>query len=226
MKNRFITLVFLTIATVAYSGCKEDSPVTPPTNTTLKTNTVFDMEAPIQDGWLYYSFDTESMVPATEASTDRWDIKFRAIDFDPTKPDTDKSKYASLIDIFLRKGFFFLNSGNVNPNGKTVGVIIDSAFTQVTTAPDDTKFKEEDSTYFANPSKSIIPQSFLTYSGSPNHTVAQNASKTLVLKTKNGKYVKMQLLSIYKNHPATPTTQDDVGFYSLAFVKGDGKRLK
>jgi|GEM_PF-889776 hypothetical protein len=226
MKNRFLAVILLSVTTLPYWGCKDDSPINPPNTTTLKTATAFDMEAPLQDGWLYYSFDTEAIVPASQAKTDQWDIKFRAVDFDPTKPDTDRSKYASLIDIFLRKGFFFLNSGNVNPNGKTVGVIIDSAFTQVTTAPDETKFTVEDSTYFANPSKSIVSQSFLTYSGSPNHTVAQNASRTLILRTRSGTYVKMQLLSIYKNHPATPTTQDDVGYYSIAFVKGEGKRLK
>lgn len=218
------SLILLSIIPLLFWGCSEEETAAP-TTTNLSLIKVFDMEAPLTDGWLYYSFDKEAIIPASQATTDQWDIKFRAVDFDPTLPDSDKSKYASLIDIFLRKGFFFLNSGTVNPNGKTVGTIIDSAFTQISTAPDDSKLRTDDTTYFGNPSKSIIPSSFLSYIPS-NHTVSQNASKTLVVKTKSGTYVKVQILSMYKNHPATPSTKDDVGYYSIAFVKGDGKRLK
>lgn len=218
------SLILLSIIPLFFGGCSEEETAAP-TTTNLSLIKVFDMEAPLTDGWLYYSFDKEAIIPASQATSDQWDIKFRAVDFDPTIPDSVKSKYASLIDVFLRKGFFFLNSGTVNSNGKTVGTIIDSAFTQISTAPDDSKFQADDTTYFGNPSKSIIPASFLTYTAS-KHTVAQNASKTLVLKTKNGTYVKVQILSMYKNHPATPSTSDDVGYYSIAFVKGEGKRLK
>lgn len=223
-KNLLITALFCVFV---LWGCKDDdTETTKPTTNTIELKTVFDLEPSLYDGWLYYSFDTESIVPVSQANSDAWDIKFRAVDFDPGKPDNDKTKYSGLINIFLNQGFFFLNSGTVNPNGKTTGVVIDSTFTQLTTAPVDAQFRSDDTTYAGANPKSILTSQFMAYSGFPNHTVSQKGTKTLVLKTRSGRYVKMQLLSMYKNHPETPTTKDDVGFYSIAYVRGDGRKLK
>lgn len=223
--NKFLTSVsLLCMLSLGFNSCKDDESTTSPDNTkkTLEIKTVFDLEPNLEDEWLYYSFEGDSVVPPSKASTDQWDIKFRALDFDPAKPET----YKVLINTFIGKGFIFLNSGTVNPNGKTLGIVMDSTYTQLTTAPADASFKQDDTTYAGAAPKCIITNQFLAYSGAPNHTVAQKATNVLVLKTKNGVYVKMQLLSMYKGHPETPTTQDDVGFYSIAYTKGDGKRLK
>lgn len=224
--NKFLTSIsLLCLLSLGFNGCKDDeSSTTAPDNTnkTLTIKTVFDLEPNLADGWLYYSFDTESIIPASQAETDLWDIKFRALDFDPDKPET----YKVLINTYISKGFIFLNSGTVNVNGKTLGIVMDSSYTQLTTAPADANFKQDDTTYAGVTSKSIITNQFLVYSGAPNHAVSQKSSNVLVLKTKSGIYVKMQLLSMYKGHPETPTTKDDVGFYSIAYTKGNGRRLK
>lgn len=224
MSKYLTSLSFLCLFALVFNSCKDDESTTAPDNTnkTLEIKTVFDLEPNLADGWLYYSFEGDSIVPPSKAATDLWDIKFRALDFDPAKPET----YTVLINTFMSKGFIFLNSGTVNPTGKTLGIVMDSTYTQLTTAPADAFFRQDDTTYAGVASKCIITNQFLVYSGAPNHTVAQKGTNVLVLKTRNGVYVKMQLLSMYKGHPETPTTKDDVGFYSIAYTKGNGKRLK
>lgn len=57
-------------------------------------------------------------------------------------------------------------------------------------------------------------------------TVTLNPQRTLIIRTAKGKYVKLQLQSIYKDKPLVPKITDVVGYYSFQYVKSDTKSFK
>ncbi len=221
MKKIQYLLVMVAISTVGFiQGCTDDDTVTP---TVYVTSIKTDMKPDSTEKWLYYSFDTETTIAATDSSTDKWDIKFRFIPYDVTPAGIGK-----LISIFQKDGPIYLNSPIVgNPSGKTKGYIVDSAFVNVSYAGEDSKFISDDT---ANATRIISTNlsgnGYFIYSGPPNHTLGINPSKTLMIRTKGGKYVKMQLKSIYQGAPDVPTQASVFGYYSFQYVKSDTKTLK
>jgi hypothetical protein len=204
--------LFLAIFMSVLIGCNPDDTVnTPATITSIKDNMTPDST----DGWLYYSFDNDVTVPATQAGTDAWDIKFRFIPFDQTGAIFQK--------IFLADGAIFLNSPTAgNAAGKTKGYVADTSFMLVTAVGDDSKLRSDDTT---KGSQIITFNGFYTYNPTAR-TASPNPNKTLVVRTAKGKYVKMQLQSIYKGKPLVPAMTDPVGYYSFQYVKSDTKSFK
>ncbi|MBK9249585.1 MAG: HmuY family protein [Ignavibacteria bacterium] len=219
--------LLLAIAVSVVAGCNPDETNTTPVSiTSIKNNIrpdsavnppviisseVQDIVPDSTDVWLYYSFETDAVVPAALAGTDEWDIKFRYVPFDKTG--------ASFQKIFTTEGAIFLNSPDVgNAAGKTTGYIADTSFTLLSTG-DDTKFRSDDT---AKGKQIISFTPFYIYDGAA-HTASPNPSKTLVIRTSKGKYVKLQLQSIYKNHPAVPKITDEVGYYTFKYVKSTVK---
>ena len=204
--------LFLAVSMSVLIGCNPDDTVnTPVIITSIKDNMTPDST----DGWLYYSFDTDATVPATQAATDAWDIKFRFIPFDQTGAIFQK--------IFLAEGAIFLNSPTVgNAAGKTKGYVADTSFLVVSAVGDDSKLRSDDTT---KGNQIITFNGFYTYNPAAR-TASPNPNKTLIVRTAKGKYVKMQLQSIYKGKPLVPTMTDPVGYYSFQYVKSDTKSFK
>jgi hypothetical protein len=157
---------------------------------------------------LYYSFDADTTIAASQANTDAWDIRL---------PHLNPSSRA--VDILL-------NSGNMNPNGKTIGIVVDSTFDLLTTAPADEMLRREDTTS-ANRIVSIdlFGKGMFTYN-SAQRTIIPNPQKTLVLKTRTGNYVKVQVVNLYKDAVANPTMFTPLGYYRLRYVKNSTRQLK
>ncbi|MBS1536504.1 MAG: HmuY family protein [Bacteroidetes bacterium] len=221
MKKLQIFLVILVVTTSGFwGGCKGDDTVAPTVYvTSIKDNQLPDSTA----GWLYFSFDTETVIPATQANTDAWDIKFRFI-----ANDTTPAGINNFVKIFTSSGPIFLNSPNVgNPTGKTKGYVLDSTFATVSYAGEDSKFRSDDSTVSTRIISNQLggPNAFFIYDGA-SRTVSTNPSKTLMIQTKGGKYVKMQLSSLYQGKPVPPTSASVVGYYSFNYVKSNTKTLK
>jgi hypothetical protein len=121
----------------------------------------------------------------------------------------------------------FLNSGTVNPSGLTKGLIVDTTFDLLTTAPADSNFKIDDQSTSGRILSIALapPGNFFTYDGS-SRTINPVAQKTLVVKTRLGNYVKLQILSIYKDQPEKPTMFSEIGYYSFRYAKSITKKLK
>lgn len=62
------------------------------------------------------------------------------------------------------------------------------------------------------------------YAGAPSHLITPKNGTVIVIKTREGKYAKLQILSYYKNNPATPDgLVDTARFYTfLYFLQDDG----
>lgn len=157
---------------------------------------------------LYFSFDSDGLIAASRANTDEWDIRLPFINADSRSVDV------------------VLNSGTVNTNGKTVGVVVDSTFDLLTTAPADAQLRTDDTSSAKRViSTNLVGQGMFNYNGA-QHTIVPNPQKTLVLKTRSGNYVKVQFVNLYKDAATSPTVLTPLGYYRLRYVKNTTRTLK
>ena len=193
-------------------SCSDSSSNVPTTIDTVSTRIIKNIiPDTLQSKFIYYSLDGDSVVPPSKSATTEWDVKMAYL------YGGGKTKQ---IDIFL-------NSGTVNPSGLTKGLIVDTTFDLLTTAPADSNFKIDDQSNNGRILSIALapPGNFFTYDGS-SRTINPVAQKTLVIKTRLGNYVKLQILSIYKDQPEKPTMFSEIGYYSFRYAKSSTKKLK
>ncbi len=203
-----------------FASCKEENATAPPTDLThvLKAN----MLPKADDGWLYYSLDLDSVIPATQSNTDIWDVKFRYIPY-----DTTPKGIGNFVNVFLNTGPIFFNSGTVNTAGKTKAMIVDTTFDDMSMLPHESLFRTDDTASAERIIKTLqFPETIFTYSGPPNHACSFKPNKTIILRSRSNAYYKVQFLSIYKDAPEQPNTKTELGYYRFRYVKASGTRLK
>jgi hypothetical protein len=199
--------IWIVAALVATSSCKKDDDSTP---APLEAKTVNDINSnPADNGGfsMYFNLTTGATVPASDSSSTKWDIAF--------KTTTIK-----------------VNSGTSGP-GTAAAQIVSTGFDDLLEAPAD-GYKTDDASGFAIPTGSN--NGWYTYTGAaasgPQFAIFPIAGKTIVVKTADGKYAKIQILSYYKGNPNT-TTADfaDVtkrppgGYYTIRYmIQADGSR--
>jgi hypothetical protein len=202
-----LQVVTCSLIAFAASCCTQNS-VTNGTQGTLTPLIVSNLRPADSLSFVYFSFDRDSVLPASRAATDEWDIRLPFL-----------NEFSRTVDIFL-------NSGNVNPNGKTIGMVVDSTFDLLTTAPADSQMRSEDTTATKRiVSINLVGLGMFNYNGA-QHTIVPNPQKTLTLKTRLGNYVKVQFVNLYKDAVASPTVQTPLGYYRLRYVKNSTRTLK
>ncbi len=149
-------------------------------------------------GFVLLDFERGDTVSAALRQTAQWDLMLPAL--------TPRTRS---LDIFL-------NSGTVNPAGKTLGVVVNQPYDQVTQAPPDDQFRSDDTSATGRViSPSLTGEGLFVYDFQTH--VLSPLPKTLVLKTRSGKYVKVQFVSLYKDAPAQPNPYD-LGYWTLRFT--------
>ena len=216
MKSFFFSAI---IALTLVSCTDDDNVVNPGGGDTVTTKTILGkVPDTLISKFLYFSFEADSFIPPSQAATDAWDIRL------PYLYGGGKTRS---IDIVLNSGtinIIVLDSGGINLIGKTKGKIIDTTFDLLQSAPSDDQLIVDDT---AN-SKRIIPiaidgTGMFTYEPT-SRTINPAPQKTLVLKTKSGKYVKFQIISLYKGQQAT--MMSELGHYSFRYAKSNNRNLK
>jgi hypothetical protein len=189
------------------SCCNSSTPTTPDTGNSnvsfvgVTPLIVSELRPDSVTTFLYFSFDTETTIAPSRAGTDEWDIRLPYL--------TAQSRAVDIV----------LNSGTVNPNGKTRGIMLDSTFDLVTVAPPDTQLRTDDTTA-ANRIVSIdlFGKGMFNYNGA-QRTILPNPQKTLLLKTRTGTNVKVQFVNLYQGAAAMPTMFTPLGYYRLRYAK-------
>lgn len=65
----------------------------------------------------------------------------------------------------------------------------------------------------------FVLSGWYTYAGPPTHLISPTAGKIIVLRTRNGKYAKIEILSYYKDAPAEPDAfVDEERYYTFNYV--------
>lgn len=170
----------------------------------LEATTVADLNSVSTKNFTLFSFAEGAIVTNTDSATTKWDIGFRGTTI-------------------------ILNSGTSGP-GNAAGQTVSGIFEEILEAPAD-GYAVDGTT------KAIVGSGgWYTYTGDaptgPKHAILPNAGKILILKTADGKYVKMEILSYYQGNPNTTTaefadlaTRPASRYYTFRFIyQPDGTR--
>jgi hypothetical protein len=211
MKSLQSILSFTLLATVVLlTSCGKDDP-TPALQATIFSNLAADPATGYDPGtgapigytgkYKLFSFSTGDVVANTDSATSNWDIGFRG---------------TSII----------VNSGTSGPG--TAGAIVQTEiFDEIVTAPNaGYNVDNKNTPAYAIPTGS--GNGWYNYDGA-TMLVSPIAGRVIIIKTANGKFAKMEILSYYKDAPAAPNAMTDAArYFSLRYIfQPDGsKNLK
>ena len=194
-------------ASVFLSSCGEDDPkpelvATVISNLPADPATGFDPTTGQPLGttgkYKFFSFSAGNVVANTDSATNKWDLGFRGTTI-------------------------IVNSGVSGP-GSAAAQVYTGIFAELDTAPD--------AGYNVDGATRAIPTG--SGNGWYNATTTQPtiitpiAGRFIVLKTAEGKFAKMEILSYYKDAPATPAGTEPARYYTFRYIyQPDGsKNLK
>jgi len=148
----------------------------------------------ITNKYTLFSFKTGAIVANADSATTKWDIGFK-------------------------RTTIIVNGGTSGPG--TAGAIVQTGlFDDLKEAPAD-GYAVDNKNATGGASLYAIPtgsgKGWYTYDASAN-VIKPTAGKFLVIKTADGKYAKVEILSYYKGNKSTPTSSDVSGYYSFRYV--------
>jgi len=157
---------------------------------------------PIGTGkFTFYNFETKAIVANTDSATNKWDIGFRA---------------TSII----------FNSGVSGP-GNVEAQMVNAIFTELRQAPEAGYKKDATGNLVIPP---VSGQGWYNYTGptgNPVNVILPVPGRILVVKTNSGKYVKMEILSYYRDNPPVSTLRQESPSRFMTFrfaLQPDGSR--
>lgn len=197
------TIKFLAIALlfVGFISCNNDDDATPellPVN----SETISNLHAPQNGGqgqpvsgaFAKFNFATGE----TTTSDTEWDIAFRGtsiiVNGGTSLGTTDEPERTGNAAVYIANGSM-------------------SSITEVATE----HLMQDSSTSYAIATGS--GNGWYTYAGPPSHVINPTPGKILVIRTHDGKYAKVEILSYYKDAPANPDAfVDESRYFTFNFV--------
>lgn len=115
-------------------------------------------------------------------------------------------------DIGFRSTSIIVNSG-ISGMGQASAAVVDGIFSDIKTVPTTAVFAQDAATTLAIPTGS--GKGWYNYT---NNQIIPIAGKVILVKTADGKYAKMEILSYYKGAPSTIDANSVGRYYSFRFV--------
>mgnify|MGYP002712929144 CR=1 FL=1 len=188
-----IKLVTLLAIFIGFSSCSsnDDSP----TVLQVESETVSNLYAPQEGGQgqpisgAFTKFDFSTGTTTTSAT--EWDIAFRGT------------------DIIINGGTSSGATDEPERTGNGAAYLATGTFAGIATV--DTSLLEQDSV------NGYVLSNWYTYSGPPTHAIYPTAGKILVIRTRDGRYAKVEILSYYQDgEPNADYT--DYRYYTFNYV--------
>jgi len=192
MKTKFLKLSLLALVLFTAS-CSSDDDNNSDDNTipAVETKKVSNLDASTAE-FTKFSFSENKVV-----TNDNWDVAFSTT-------------------TILVNGGVKMTEAEPNRTGSGAASIVSGTFASVTLYPAASAFVQDAATVYAIPKGS--GKGWYNYDMN-THIVSPVAGKVFVVKTHDGKYAKFEILSYYKNAPATPDSAIDLsGFYTFNFA--------
>ncbi len=201
-----LSLVVLVGFVIAFTGCSEDDEPLPVVATTFSNlaadpGTGFNPSTGQPTGltrkFTLFSFKTGGIIANTDSATNKWDLGFNGTTI-------------------------IVNSATSGP-GTSQAQIVSGIFDELNTAPDAGYKSDNDPAPIAGaPNANLaIPtgsgQGWYTYDGAAMVN-RPTAGKVIVVKTSEGRYAKMEIISYYKDAPASPTSTNAARYYTFRYV--------
>jgi len=196
---RLLTLLTIFIGLSSCSNNNDD-----PLVLQVESDSVLNLYAP-QEGGIdqmgnpipisgpFTKFDFSS--GTTTTSETEWDVAFRGT------------------SIIINGGVSYGATDEPERNGDAAAYIATGTFADV--AAVNTSNLEQDSV------NGYVLADWYTYTGPPNHLILPTAGKVIVIRTRDGKYAKIEILSYYKDAPeeiSADAAANDSRYYTFDYV--------
>lgn len=188
------TLSTLVISTL-FSACKKDDDVVVQP---VKSETVKDLPA-----------DPTTSVGANGQPTSTGKYTF----FSFKNGIVASTDSASLKWDIAFKATTIITNGGTSGSGQGGAVVLNGIFNEITEVPTSATFAQDSKTAFAIPTGS--GNGWYSYA---NGIISPTAGKVILIKTADGKYAKVEILSYYKGAPTTPAMTDAARYYTFRYV--------
>ncbi|MFP5437275.1 MAG: HmuY family protein [Bacteroidia bacterium] len=200
MKKNFITAVFALTALI-FTSCSDDNNTTqqtqPVTAVTQTYSNLFANQTGGQGEATGGSYTKFSFSQNTVVTGDDWDVAFRGT------------------TILVNGGTPFATDEPARTGQGAAAILSGVLFNEVSTIPAATAFTQDSSTAYAIPTGS--GNGWYGYN-SETHIITALAGKVFVIKTHDGKYAKMEILSYYKDAPANPDLTTESRYYKFKYA--------
>ncbi|MPR37338.1 HmuY family protein [Salmonirosea aquatica] len=138
--------------------------------------------------YTFFSFQN-GIVPSADSASMKWDLAL--------------------------KGTTLLTNGGASGPGQGGAVVLDGIFDETQALPASAAIQSDTKALPAIPTGSGKGW----YSYDPQtHLITPTAGKVIVVRTADGKYAKMEILSYYKGAPTAPTQTSESSYYTLRYV--------
>ena len=197
MKLRTLSL-FIISGVFLLSACKDSDD---DTTFTGEFETATDIQAGA-NGFTFFNLSSGEMVQDSN-STD-WDLGFKNAGFE----------------------IFIITNGGVRGPGEGAGLLLDMAFEDLIEVPSNDQFNQETSeSYAINPA----PGGWWIYTGEnpaypAKHAVLPKDPHTILIKTADGDYAKIEIISFYQGNPDTSSdtfvniqTRPSSGYFTFKY---------
>lgn len=204
--------VLIALTGIGLAACDKNDPAP----VTIKSSTVSNLAADPPSGgynpmngqpigvtkqYTLFSFKAGTVVAHADSATTSWDIAFNGTTI-------------------------LVNSGTSGP-GSAGALVQSGVFEELTTAPESGYLiddKNNVSAPYAIPKGS--GNGWYNYNPATN-VITPIAGRVIFVKTSEGKYAKVEILSYYKDAPASPTSTDIDRYYTFRYVyqSGPGNRF-
>ena len=168
----------------------------------IETDSVFNLHAPqvggvdqmgnplpISGEFTKFNFSTG----LTTTSNTEWDIAFRGT------------------SIIINGGVSLETTDEPGRTGNAAAYLATGTMASVKSINND--LLEQDSV------NGYVLSDWYTYAGPPTHLITPTAGKIIVIKTRNGKYAKIEILNYYKDAPENPNAfMDEERYYTFNYV--------
>lgn len=201
MKIQIQIPVLLLILTALFS-CKKKDPQPQPVQSVKLTDIPADppksisnrgeFEGQTRKYWLLDIRTGKQVDNKTDSATNKWHFGFR---------------------VEARKMNIITNGGSSGPGGCEARVV-QGVFDTYNNAPAE-GYASDKSGEPAIPNK--VPNSWVDYNMT-THMLTPKAGAIILLKTGEGRYAKMEIISFYKGAPVPPVKYDDIGYFTLRYV--------
>lgn len=199
----FASLCLLAGSIFATSSCSKSESPSPDNNDGAKIEVQTVISMEATER-VYFNLSTGEHVPEAAINATNWDISFYALD---------------------RTIIVAVNSGSEG-TGNAGAQIVESGFDDLSTAPESGYLSGLDAT------GDYLNWSHYTGSTEPQHAILPKPGTTIVVKTADGKYAKIQMLSLYEGNPnagspefANLSTRPAFGYFSFRYgTQKDGSR--
>jgi hypothetical protein len=196
MKNFKSILLAAVFAIIAISCSNNDDPIVQP----VEAKTVSNLYAPQLGGQgqpTSGEFTKFSFKEGKQVTGDNWDIAFRGL------------------RVIVNGGSKYGLTDEPERTGNASLAVVKNEFNKLKEAPVESEFKQDGSGVYAITANG--GDDWYTYNRL-NHQVTANAGTIIVVKTVEGNYVKMEILSYYKDNPADITGSSEGRYYTFNYV--------